>query len=92
MNRLVGPASHITYCLFHEKEVIQFVLPALSLGDSCARQTSFHTTFTVGHHVFPKNHAEAVHTDAMPPVKKTKVLIPFLKEKKKKETIFSLSH
>lgn len=40
----------------------------------------------------PKTHAEAVHVDAMPSVKKTKVFIPLLKEKKKKkETIFSLS-
>lgn len=85
MNGLMDTASHITYCLFHEKEVIQFVLPALSLGDSCARQTPFHTTFTMGHHVFPKTHAEAVHVDAMPSVKKTKVFIPFLKEKKKRK-------
>lgn len=78
----IDSASHITYHLFHEKEVIQFVLPALSLEDSCARQTPSHTTFTSGHHVFPKTPAEALHMDAIPPVKTIKVLIPFLKEKK----------
>lgn len=66
-------------------------MSALNLGDNCARQTPFHIIFTLGHHVFPKTHAEAVHKDAVPLVKTTKVLIPFLKEKKKGNSIFTFT-
>lgn len=44
--------------------------------------------FYLGSPCFPQTHAEAVHKDAMPPVKKTKVLIPFLNLKKKRKQYF----